>query len=105
MDWNTVLNFVRPELLILVIFVWCLGLFLKKTPAFKQEWIIPMILLVVSIIITVLYIAFVIGDGLTAASVISAVIQGVIIAALAVFGNEILKQSTIKRIDDNREGR
>ncbi len=103
MDWNTVLNFVRPELIILVIFVWCFGLFLKKTPAFKAEWIIPLILLAISVVFTVLYIGFVIGEGFTPASVISAVIQGVIIAALAVFGNEVFKQSTVKRIDDNRK--
>ncbi len=103
MDWNLVLEFVRPELLILVIFVWCFGLFLKKTPMLKQEWIIPMILLFVSVVITILYIAFVVKEGFTPASIISSIIQGVIIAALAVFGNEVLKQATIKRLDDNKK--
>ncbi len=103
MDLNLVLNFVRPELLILVIFIWCLGLFFKKMPLFNKEWIIPFILLGFSVIITVLYISFVLGEGFSPSSIVSAIIQGVIIAALAVFSNEIIKQLTIKRRDDNRK--
>ena len=100
MDWTTVLGFVRPELLILIIFVWSLGLFLKKAPAFKAEWMIPFILLAVGVIFAILYIAVVLGEGFTGPVIIAAIIQGVIIAALAVFGNEALKQITIKRKDD-----
>ncbi len=102
MDWNLVMSFVRVELVLLVIFLYCLGLFLKKVPAFRQEWLIPIILLGVSVVTTVVYSAFVLGDGFTPTSVISSIIQGVIIASLAVFGNEIFKQAKIKRVDDNK---
>ena len=100
MDWSIVLEFIRPELFILIIFLWCLGLFLKKAPFFKAEWLIPFVLLGVSVVITIAYIAIVGGEGFTAAVMITGLIQAVIIAALAVFGNEILKQITSKRWDD-----
>ena len=97
MDWKVVLEFVRPELLILIVFIWALGLFLKKAPWFKDEWKIPFISLFVGNAFAVLYIALVLNEGFTWPVVISAIIQGTIIAALAVFGYESLKQLTIKR--------
>lgn len=104
MEISDLLQFVQPDILILIAFVWCLGLFLKKITWFKQEWMIPFILLFVSIIFSVLYIVFVVGDGAGVETIISAIIQGVIIAALAVFGNETLKQYFVKRKIDKDEG-
>ncbi len=102
MDWNLVLEFVRPELTILVVVAWCLGLFLKLAPKFKAEWTIPFIILGFSIIFTILYVGFVNDEGFTAAGVVSSIMQGIIIASIAVFGNNIFKQSTIKRLDDKQ---
>lgn len=104
MDFSTVLQFVRPELSILIVFIWSLGLFLKKAPWFTGEWKIPFILLAVAEVFAVLYIAIVIGDGFTGPVIISAIIQGVIIAALAVFGNEAIKQTFVKRLEDKSKG-
>lgn len=101
MDWNTIIQFVRPELLILVVFIWSLGLFFKKAPWFTDEWKIPFILLGVSVLFAILYIAIVIGEGVTGPVIISAIIQGVIIACIAVFGNEAIKQYFVKRLEDN----
>jgi succinate-acetate transporter protein len=100
MDWTTILQFVRPELFILIVFIWCIGLFLKRAPGFKGDWKIPFILLFLSIIFAILYVAVIIGEGFTGPVIISAVIQGVIIAALAVFGNEAIKQVFVKRLQD-----
>jgi len=97
MNWETVLSFVRPELLILIVFLWALGLFLKKAPWFRNEWAIPFISLGIGVVFAILYIAVVIGEGFTASVIISAIIQGTIIAALAVFGYEGLKQLLYKR--------
>lgn len=97
---EVLLEFIRPELFILVIFLWCLGLFLKKAPWFNAEWLIPFILLGVSIIMTILYIAVVLEEGFLAAVIIMGFIQAVVIAALSVFGNELIKQSTVKRKQD-----
>ena len=100
MNMELILKFVRPELFILVVFLWCLGLFLKKAPWFRAEWAIPFILLGVSVIFTIVYIAIVLGEGFLPEVIIMGIIQATIIAALAVFGNELLKQGFVKRVED-----
>jgi succinate-acetate transporter protein len=100
MDLTQITNFIRPELLILVVVLWVIGLFLKKAPSFTQEWQIPFILLFIGVIFTILWVAVVIGEGWAAAVIISALAQGILVAALAVFGNELITQVLEKRITD-----
>ena len=100
MDWNVIIDLIRPELFILVVFLWCTGLFLKKAPWFYADWMIPFVLLGISIIITIVYMAIVAGQGFTAVVIVTGIIQAVLIAALAVFGNELIKQATVKRKED-----
>jgi len=101
MDMSIVLEFIRPELFILALFLWCIGLFLKTAPWFKSEWMIPFILLGVSLVVTVVYIAIVNGQGFTTVVFVTGIIQAVLIAAVAVFGNELIKQGLVKRKDDS----
>ncbi|NLP30634.1 MAG: hypothetical protein GX363_05830 [Clostridiales bacterium] len=96
---DNILSFIRPELFILVIFLYCLGLFLKLWSGFKREWKIPYILLVVSFIMTLFYMAIFLGEGFSGSVVIASVIESVLIAAVAVFGNELIKQFTVKRFE------
>lgn len=96
-----ILEFIQPELFILIAVIFALGMFLKLYPKFTQEWQIPFILLGISIILTILYVAVVLGNGFSAAVIIAAFIQGVLIAASAVFGNELIKQFIKKRKVDN----
>ena len=98
---NELIDFLRPELLILVVALWILGRFLKLAPWFPQDWMIPFILLGVSEVLTIVYVAIVAGEGFTAAGVISSMIQGLIVVALAVFGNETIKQLTKGRMEDS----
>jgi 4-hydroxybenzoate polyprenyltransferase len=97
MDWNAIISFIKPELFVLIVFLYCLGLFLKKIPSFKAEWLIPIILLGVSLFITIIYTGVVVEGKFTPVVIVTAIIQSVIIAAIAVFGNEIIKQLTQKR--------
>lgn len=97
MDWNSMIT---PELIFLVAFVVAVGLFLKKLPAFKAEWTIPLILWAVAIVAAVLVQAIQLGQSFTPATLLSGVIQGTFIAAAAVFGNEIVKQIVEKRPED-----
>jgi len=97
MDWNAIISFIRPELFVLIIFLYCLGLFLKKIPVFTAEWLIPIILLGVSLFITIIYMGVVVEGKFIPEVIVTAVIQSVIIAAIAVFGNEMIKQLTNKR--------
>lgn len=100
MDLKVVEGLIKPELFILVVFLWCVGLFLKKTSRFTAEWMIPFLLLGISIVSTVVYMAIVIGAGFTKVVMVTGIIQGVLIASVTVFGNELLKQLTTKRIED-----
>jgi hypothetical protein len=100
MDWNVIIEFIRPELFLLIVFLWCIGLFFKKAPWFYADWMIPFILLGISIIMTIVYMAVVVGEGFTAVVIVTGIIQAVLIAAVAVFGNELIKQITVKRKED-----
>jgi hypothetical protein len=102
MPLDSIIGFVKPELFILIVFLWCLGLFLKKAPWFSSDWCIPFILLGASFFITIAYMAVVMKEGFNGAVIINGTVQSVIIASLTVFGNEIIKQITKKRIKDKR---
>lgn len=79
MDYS---QFVKPELLVLVAVIYVIGMFLKGTKYFPDE-LIPLILLVIAISICV----FQIGFG------VDAFIQGVLVTAAAVYGNQLIKQT------------
>lgn len=100
MDWNSL---VTPELVFLVAFIVAVGLFLKKLPAFKAEWTIPLILWAVAIAAAVLVQAIQLGQSFTPQTLLNGVIQGTFIAAAAVFGNELVKQVVKKRPEDQEK--
>ena len=82
-------EFIKPELLVLIPALYALGMVLKKTEKIKDNYI-PAILTVVSIALTCLY---VLGtEGVTAVSIFTAIVQGLICVAGAVYGNQIIKQ-------------
>ncbi len=103
MDMNIVFNQIKPEFIILVIALWCLGKFLKLIPTFKAEWVIPIILLGVGVLVTIVFEAFILREGINPITIVNGSIQGILVASVAVFGNEILKQINIKRLDDIRD--
>lgn len=96
-DITDIMKFIRPELFILIIFLYVVGLFLKLWERFKQEWSIPYILLGISIIATLAYIGIVLGEGFSPSMIVSGIIQAFLIAAVPVFVNQALKQAIVKR--------
>jgi len=94
---ENIMEFIRPELVILIAFLYCVGLFLKLNKNFKQEWTIPYILLGISLLITFAYVSVYLGEGFAPPVIVAVVIQSVLIAAVTVFGNELLKQALEKR--------
>lgn len=94
---ENILTFIRPELFILVIFLYCIGLFLKLWKCFSKEWMIPYILLGVSFLSTLCYVTVYEGETISGQLIVAVAIQSVLIAATAVFGNELIKQFTVKR--------
>ncbi|QGH37013.1 holin [Gracilibacillus salitolerans] len=72
-------------MLIVVAVLWVIGLFLKRTPNFP-DWIIVWTLLVLGVLVAVFVIGF----------TVDAFIQGVIVAGLAVFAHQLIKQTQKK---------
>lgn len=85
------LEFVKPELLVLVPALYGLGMVLKKTEKISDNYI-PSILTLVSIVLTCLY---VLGtEGITAVSIFTSLVQGLLCVAGAVYSNQLIKQAT-----------
>jgi len=83
MDWNIVYGLIDAGLLIVVAACWMIGYILKKTPK-VADWTIVYVVTLAVILLTV---------GLIGFSV-DAVIQGILTGAFAVYGHQIVKQST-----------
>jgi len=97
MDWTIVKEFIKPELLILGVFLYCVGMLLKLYPKFTKEWQIPFIVTLVSVVLTPLYMVFILKTGWSGEVIVSGLIQGVLLSALCVFANQIYKQLTEKK--------
>jgi len=76
-------KFIVEQALILIPALYVIGMFLKNTPAIK-DWTIPYILLGLGILGAIALI------GLN----IQAVIQGILVAGVTVFANQLIKQTT-----------
>lgn len=84
-------NYVQPELLILIPVLYGAGAVIKQTQAINDKWI-PLILTILGIALSCLY---VIGtEGISPVSIFTSIVQGVLVAAGAVYGNQLIKQMT-----------
>lgn len=84
-------QFIKPELGVLVVALYVLGEILKHTEKIKDNFI-PVILTGVSIVLACLY---VLGtEGVTATSIFTAIVQGIVCTAVSVYGNQVYKQLT-----------
>ncbi|WP_206152100.1 phage holin family protein [Clostridium cochlearium] len=79
------MDYIMEQALILVPALYILGMMLKSTEKIK-DWTIPWILLVVGILGSIALI------GLN----VNAVIQGILTAGAAVFGDQLVKQTAVK---------
>ena len=88
-----IVSYIKPELLVLVPALYALGAVFKKSEKVKDNYI-PLILTAVSLVLSCLY---VLGtEGLSAVSVFTAIVQGLLCVAAAVYVNQLFKQSTDK---------
>ncbi|KRU46269.1 hypothetical protein FDG33_09005 [Clostridium sporogenes] len=85
MDIN-LLDYIKEQAFILIPVLYVLGLMLKSNKRI-QDWVIPWILTICSILGAILLM------GLN----INAVIQGILCVGVAVYGNQLVKQTTQKR--------
>lgn len=90
MEWSAVANFINPELLMVVAVCWVIGYILKQTPK-VPDWTIIYVVTLAAIIVVCLMLGF------TAESIL----QGILCGAVAVYGNQLVKQ-TIKAKEDDK---
>lgn len=86
-----VMDYIAPELLLVVPVLWVLGKLLKEAAFVKNKYI-PLILGGVGIVLAVCYIA---GSGttITATGIFTAITQGILCAGAAVYGHQLVKQA------------
>ena len=88
-----ILNYIRPELLILVPVLYLAGMAFKKSELMKDKHI-PVLLGVLGTVLAMLYVYSTDAkDSDTAMMIFSAVTQGVLCAGTSVYANQIVKQS------------
>nr|WP_036690359.1 phage holin family protein [Paenibacillus tyrfis] len=91
MNWTNVMTMIDPKLIIVVVACWILGYILKQTPR-VPDWSIIYIVTVVAAVFASLLIGF---------SAVS-VLQGILCGAVAVYGNQLLKQAKKVNGDDEQ---
>ncbi|ASA21940.1 phage holin family protein [Paenibacillus donghaensis] len=82
MEWNAIANFIEPELLIVVAVCWVIGYILKQTPRVPDWTIIYLVTLGAVVLVSLTL-------GFNAESVL----QGILCGAVAVYGNQLVKQA------------
>ena len=90
---NIILQYLKPELVVLIPVLNFIGLGLKKA-AFVADKYIPLILGTISILMVFIYVLAIEGWSLNL--ILFSIIQGVLAAAGAVYFNQIYKQLTKK---------
>lgn len=88
-DWTQAQAAIDPKIGFVVLGLWAIGFFLKKTPK-VEDWLILYVLLIFGIAGAIGILGF----------TIYAVVQGVIAAAIAALGHQLIKQTTEKRVED-----
>lgn len=90
-----IMNYVKPELIIVAIALYFLGIGLKQAQTVKDKYI-PLILGGVSIVLCAVWVLATseIGTGQQAAmAVFTAITQGILVAGLSNYVNQIIKQT------------
>ena len=87
------MEFLRPELAVLVPVLYVLGGVLKKSPL--QDWLIPFVLCVAGCVLSFLYLVSLGVDSPAdwLSLTFSAITQGVICAACSVYAKNLIKQA------------
>lgn len=92
---ENMIEFVKPELTIVILVLWILGYFLKNAKTVKDN-LIPFVLLVVGIGVAALWVFATSALGTPqdlALALFAAITQGVVVTGVAVLGNQLVKQA------------
>ena len=89
-----IMNYVKPELVVVAIVLYFIGMWLKKAETVTDKYI-PIILGAIGIVICGIYVVAtcnLIGVQNVAMAIFTAIVQGVLVAGLSTYVNQIVKQ-------------
>nr|DAZ47129.1 MAG TPA: holin [Caudoviricetes sp.] len=90
-----IINYVKPELVVLAVVLYFIGMGIKKTEKIKDNYI-PMILGVLGIALCAIWVMATSSFGSTNdifMGIFTALVQGVLVAGLSVYVNQMIKQA------------
>ena len=91
-----IMNYVKPELIVVAVVPYFIGMGLKKTQAVKDKYI-PIILGCVGIALCAIWVlgnsSLGTGTGHLQWAVFTAIVQGILVAGLSTYINQIIKQT------------
>lgn len=90
-----IIDYIDPAFIPIVIALWCIGRGLKESKAVKDAHI-PALLAVIAVGLVGLWLCaqgLPAGIGQVLVLIVNALIQGILCAAVAVWGNQIVKQA------------
>ena len=88
-------NYIKPELIVVSIALYFVGIWIKNTKSIKDKWI-PLILGAVGIFLCALWVlatTSITSWAVFLMSVFTAIIQGILVAALSTYVNQLIKQA------------
>lgn len=92
---DQILSYVKPELLVVVVVLYFIGVMIKKSENISDKFI-PMILGILGVLICGLYVfatSTVSGSQEVTMALFTAITQGIIVAGLSTYVNQLIKQS------------
>lgn len=90
-----IMNYVKPELVVLAIVLYFIGMGLKKAETVKDKYI-PLLLGFIGIVLCAIWVIATSPLGTMqeiAMAVFTAIVQGVLVAGLSTYVNQLIKQA------------
>ena len=88
------MNYIKPELIIVAIALYFVGIWIKNTESIKDKWI-PLILGIAGIVICAIWVLANTPIGTwqeLLMAIFTSIIQGIMVAALSTYVNQLIKQ-------------
>lgn len=95
MDISILQNYIKPELLVVAIVLYFIGMGIKNTEKINDKYI-PLILGIIGIVISAIYvIATSLFNGYQSIlmAIFTSIVQGILVAGLSVYANQLVKQA------------
>ena len=92
---NSLKEYIRPELLVVAIVLYFIGIGIKNTKLIKDKYI-PVILGILGVIISAIYIiatSSINGYKEVLIVIFSSIVQGILVAGTSVYVNQMIKQA------------